>query len=144
MTPKEFKVAITALAKEIGPRAELWASIGIEGDHPLTASVYPTGMCGSAGCAFRVEADDFDELIVTLRTKWAEHKDRYHAEMVRKMALEIIRLTAEHGECTDAALRAVFNPGDVAFFGPDAIADANKIASNGPFSITAVKGANAA
>ena len=144
MTPKEIRAAGLAFAREIGPRADIYISVNSSGwEKALGAAVYPTGVGHDA--AIRVEADDWAELFDVLRAKWSECSERRHRETVRTMALEIIRLTADQGECTDAALRAgEFDAADVARYAAEAVADANAIASNGPFAIVPAAKANAA
>lgn len=80
---------------------------------------------------------------ITVRAKHAETRDAHDATAIRAMALKIIELTADHGECTDAALRQHFDAGDVARLGDRAAADANEIAAGGPFAIVALGGSNA-
>lgn len=106
--------------------------------------LYPDGLCHNRGYV-SADADTFEELLAAIKALWAESADRYHAERVRKMALAIIRITAEQGICTDAALRAgEFSDSELKRYAEEAIADANEIASNGPFSIARIAGANAA
>jgi hypothetical protein len=76
--------------------------------------------------------------------KWEEYRERFAQTVTRKMALAIIRLTDEFGECTDAALRDEFDAGQVAAYSAEACALANTMAAKGPFTIIAVAGANAA
>jgi len=60
------------------------------------------------------------------------------------MALAIIRITADTGGCSDAALRADgFDDAEIARLGGDAVGTADAVASNGPFSIVAVAQSNA-
>ena len=144
MTPMEIKTALSQMAREIGPRADVTVMITSSNrDKPLYAVVYPDSV--ERDSALSVRAHDWPALLAELRSKWDERSAEYSRKTIRKMALEIIRITAELGECTDAALRAgEFGPGEVAQFGEEAIADANTIASNGPFAIVSVANANAA
>jgi hypothetical protein len=150
MTPKEYKKAVSDLAASIGLRAVIYTSLDSDyGDFKkdciFEAAIYPRGIGSAERCALRVAAADLDELFEKLTAGWAECSARYRAETVRKMALRIINLTAENGECTDAALRGdVFSAGDVKMFGAEACEEANRIAAKGPFSIVSIKGANAA
>jgi hypothetical protein len=151
MTPERFHSEIVKLQREIGLRAEIFVSFDTTyfnkatAENILNASVYPRGMGGKEECAFRSTARNFEDLLEKIETKWAECSARHRAEIIRKMALRIINLTAEHGECTDAALRGdVFSAGDISMYGVEACEEANRIAAKGPFSIIAIKGANAA
>lgn len=149
MTPSQLKTAILALQKEIGPRAEIYVSLNTASwrsdEGSLFASVYPRGLSSSEEMAFQVSADEGEDLLKKLRDGWAQHSARHRAELIRKMALRIINITAENGECTDAALRGeVFTEADVRLYGDDACEEANRIAARGPFSIITIRGANAA
>jgi hypothetical protein len=110
------------------------------------ASLFSRGIGGVGGSQdFRVDGDTFAELHNALTTKWAEYEAKHRAETIRRMALAIIRITAELGECTDAALRncGEFDPGQIKSYGEQACNDANDIAGRGPFSIIVKGGANA-
>jgi hypothetical protein len=144
MTPKQAKAEFLAFRREVGPRAELYATVEMDGGHnALYCSIYPSGM-GAHDLMFRVKADDWPELIAEARAKWAEHKDRHRAQSINKMALEIIRITHAFGSCTEAQLRGTkFTAEDIAAYGAEACSEANKMAANGPFSIAPAAGANA-
>lgn len=136
MTPREFQTALRSLSKEIGAQAEIFASISLGGHRapPLAGHVYVNGMCH--GSTFSEEAETFDDLLQKLTAKWASHKDEHEKQFVRKLALRIIEITAEIGECTDAALRGRdFSTEDVIRYGERACAEANDIAGKGPFKL---------
>lgn len=140
----EVVVAARAFSKEVGPEAYLHLSFNVSDRYgrrtaALTLSVYPDGI--SKQSAFSVSGEDYAEIIETARAKWSEFSDTHAARTVREMALAIIRITADMGECTDAALRQEFDAAKVARFGGRAIADANEIASNGPFEIVSLSAA---
>ena len=145
MEAKFLSEEIRKLAKEVGPRA--YVSAGLSSDAfdrktPIHGSIYPRGICGNS--AVSINAATWDELLLRLRSEWAKHNDEYRRSTIRKMALEIIHLTAE-GNCTDSALRGdKFSPEEVAEYGAEACEQANQIASNGPFEIKTVSRANAA
>ena len=145
MTPAEVKAELVALKAEMGSRANASASIDASphrGRQNIFLHAYPHGY---AGKSISVWADDWADGLRQLRAIWEEAAERLRAEHVRKMALAIIRITAEQGVCTNAALRAdEFNDDDVERYGTAAVEDANGIAANGPFSITRLAGANAA
>lgn len=144
LTPSEARDAFRALQTEIGSGC-IYVSLNATARAPrpaLNASVYgPRGVVGEM--RFSVSADTFAELIEAVRAKHAETRDAHDATAIRAMALKIIELTADHGECTDAALRQHFDAGDVARLGDRAAADANEIAAGGPFAIVALGGSNA-
>lgn len=146
MTPQEAIAEFKSFTKEIGPKADIGISLNLDGfpDRGVfLISIWADGLL--AGATFRLTADTLDELLLKARAKWAEFKAEHRVSRIREMALEIIRITAEHGVCTDAALRAgKFSDAEVTDLGPDACTDATEIASNGPFSITPLAKANAA
>lgn len=141
MTPTEIKNEVCRLAEEIGDKAHVHVSIGGMHGLALYAAIYPDGL--GRGSQLSVCADDWQELFDKLRAGWAERCADYRRETIRRMALEIIRITADQGVCTDAALRAgEFSADEVSRYGEEACRDANEIAGKGPFSITTVAGAN--
>jgi hypothetical protein len=147
MTPQEFKTALQAFRKEVGPRAEVWAQISCHPDHDdksvLYGSIYPEGICNNNGY-LKVFGDDFASLLSALKDGWAKQKNIHRARTIRKMALEIIKTTADLSECTDASLRSAgFTSDEIAQYGSLACGDANTIAGKGPFRIK-VKGSNGA
>lgn len=146
MTPKEMQIAVDQFRHEIGPNAEI--SVFIEdhiiNEHPIYAIIYPHGICRSDEGRVRITAPDFEEALLKMRAAWAEHSAQFRGKAIRSMALAIIRITAEQGHCTDAALRQEFKNGEVESYGPDAVKDANEIADKGPFAIVTLGGANGA
>lgn len=145
MDPIAIYDEIDALAKEIGG-ARIFVSVSRDNHKPSSGQIASlhASKPGTAGTLFYVYADDWPALFATARAKWAEVREEKIGRIVKEMALAIIRITAELGECSDAALRAEFDAADVAAFGDDACAKADEMASNGPFSITRLAGANAA
>jgi hypothetical protein len=72
------------------------------------------------------------------------HAEDHHGKTIHNMALKIISLTSQYGQCTDAGLRAYFDSPMVERWGKEACVQANIMSSKGPFEITMVRGANAA
>tara|TARA_R110002074_G_C12558458_1_gene667652 strand:+ start:39367 stop:39807 length:441 start_codon:yes stop_codon:yes gene_type:complete len=146
MTPQEAVAAFDTLERRIGSDAGVFVSLNCgryKSEGAVSVSVRPYGWQSQEN--FSVFADDFADLLAKTTAKWDEIKAEHRARRIRKMALEIIRITAEHGVCTDAALRAgKFSDAEVTDLGPDACTDATEIASNGPLSITPLAKANAA
>lgn len=145
MSARDFAKAINLFEKKIGPRANVSCFVVGNGDGlPLYAAVYATGNY-SSGAEFSVQAETFAELFAAVGAKWTEYEEAHRSRTIRKMALAVIRITAELGECTDAALRncGEFDPGQIKSYGEQACADANDIAGRGPFSIVVKGGANA-
>lgn len=143
MTPKEMQEAARALEAKVGKNCCVSIMLNTDSRPPCHGSVYPDGLV--KGSAFNKSADDWPELFAALNAKWDEYVETHRARKIRDMALAIIRITAEHGACSDAALRAnTFTADDVGRYGEEACAEADAMAANGPFSIVQVGTANAA
>ena len=146
MNATEAHKAMLTLKDAIGKNATVYIHMGVysyKTEKPLTVILNPSSALEDDRISF--QAADFDEAVETANIKWAEYSEKHGLRMVREMALAIIRITAEQGECTNAALRSdKFSNEDVIKFGERACIDATKIANNGPFSIVTLAGANAA
>lgn len=145
MNATAMKVEFRKFSDSIGKSA--WVSVSLThdisiADGAFSCAVYPKGVTRNQ--AFMVFADDLSALLDKALAKWAEHAAEYRRQMVRKMALAVIRITAECGQCTDAALRQQFAEEDVEALSADAVTDANTIAGNGPFSVVALPRGNGA
>ncbi|MDO9416993.1 hypothetical protein [Pararhizobium sp.] len=143
---KEIREACSALAAKVGAKA--YVSLSVSNQYEVFASLYTKGITQNMGdaSAFSLTAngsDDPFELLEKLEHLWVAESDKRGVRLIEEMALEIIRLTAEFGSCTDAALRAKYGE-NVAKHSSAAIAKANEMASNGPFSIEVMAGRNAA
>ena len=133
MTVAEVQAELAELAKEFGPKAEFFSNVyaGL-----IVLFVYPDGITSDRIIRASSSADDFAPLFVELRAKWAASRERYDAETIRNMAMEIIRITADRGQCDAFALRAgKFSQHDIDAYGERAVVDANAIAAGGPFAI---------
>jgi hypothetical protein len=141
MTPQEIHAELTAIAKSVGPKAEVY--VGMDSDDAFVrVTCYPFGIGRDERHGVRLES--FEEAFAAMREKLVEVRAAYAAKVTRAIALAIIQQTMDFGECTDAALRAQFPPGEVEAYGPAAIEEANKLSENRPFRIVATAGANAA
>lgn len=146
LTLTEAREALNALQREIGAKCYIHAGLNMkrrrgERHGPnLYAQIYPQDMLGKVSLA--ASGDTWAALVADCRRAWEEHSDTHAANTIRDMALAIIRITADLGECTNAALRAEFDTADVARFGERACAKANEMAANGLFSIVSLAGAN--
>lgn len=140
-TLTEAVVAFRAFARSISPKAQCSVSLNTNyGVKAIHALVKPGGY--EDDTTFFLHADTFRDLLEQCEAKWAEHSDLFAVNVVRKMALAIISITADQGECSDAALRAEFDAGEITRYGARACAQATEMASNGPFSIVSLSGAN--
>ncbi len=149
LTAHDALKAFNKLATKVGPKAEF--SIYLNNRHyvslpkdegALKAALSSTGSY-SSGSLFCCDADTWEDLLKIAETKWEEHCDEHRRRTILDMAVAIIRITDEHGRCSDQMLRVEFAPGDVKRFGSDACAKANEMAGRGPFSIVETVGANA-
>lgn len=102
---------------------------------PLFWAIYPAAMPTKS---LTGHAETWREAVEAMRQAWTNFQDQHSASMIRKMALKIITITADTGSCSAAALRMgnEFTDQQITQHGPAACEEANKLASNGPFSIT--------
>lgn len=136
------------LKADIGEECYLSASLNIDmgwrSEEPVYLNIYPMGIIGTVP-SFNVFADTWENLVAAAKAEWQTRCAEFNKKTVREMALAIIRITAELGHCTDAALRgAKFSNNQIKQFSQAATEDANQIASNGPFSIIAADKSNEA
>lgn len=106
----------------------------------LQAHVSPLGV--TARDSFFVFGNTWRELIANVRDEWTKRADLTAANTIRAMALKIIAITADRGECTDSALRADFDSRDVLRYAEAAAEQANELAAGGPFTVVKMSGAN--
>ena len=147
MTPQEIKAELRKLREEAGINAYVDVTVKADeycGDELVSGVLYPFGVGSSDEGYIRVTASDFPEALQNLRKEWDSRKVAHHAEMVKKMALAIIRITTDRGECTEAALRHEFDAGQVRSCADDACKLADEMAGRGPFKVKRARGANAA
>lgn len=137
----EARAAFKAFTANVGPKCT--CSVHLQSNAQvldLEAYFQPTGQYQDG--FFILTGNTFREVLAACETKWSEVEGNHAVKTIREMALKIISLTADHGECTDAALRAEFDAVDVAQYGERACTQATEMASNGPFSIVKLSGAN--
>jgi hypothetical protein len=144
MTPVEIKTALADICAEGSKNAYISVSIAVSGtrdDSEVVASFYPDDLTG--GHCISARGEGFEEAIARLRVKWDTAKDLADKKIIRKMALAIIEVTGDQGECSDAALRgAGFHQPQIDRIGFLACAEATRLAARGPFSIVSTVGAN--
>lgn len=138
LTFAEASEAIHAICRGIGESA--YTTAFLDGSK-MRAILRPLGWHDKREVP--ASGNTFRELVDNLRAAWAEASDSHEAQTVREMALEIIRITADLGACTDAALRQKFPAQDVTRYSERACEEANDIAGRGPFSIVTMGGSNA-
>src|SRR5690606_29705401 len=105
MTPAEIKDRIEAIAKSIGPKAyvSIIVSTGYDTHGLVTASLWPEDLTGEHHVTAR--ADTFAKALDKLEAAWAGARDLADKNTIRKMALAVIEITGDQGQCSDAALR---------------------------------------
>lgn len=149
ITIAEAQTEIDALAKYIGPSADLHLSLSPKKSYekpilPIYFAVYADGM-GCGGPSFSIRASTLREALAFARSKWEEFAEEHFRRTISAMALEIIRLTDANGEATDAALRAAkFSSEDVVRYGARAAERATEMADRGPFTLKTLGGDNGA
>ena len=142
MTPLEAQKRLKAFRARVGGNSDVFVCVE-SADAPLSAAVYPDGV--GRNCALRVKGVTFESLFEQLDAQWDEYAAKHRASKLRRMALRIIEATAERGQCDDMLLRdAGFTQSEITALGEEACAEADRMASNGPFKITRMVGSNAA
>lgn len=134
------------IAEKISPKAAVHISVDSRRskNEMVFCSLYPRGMVGR-GEPLVSRSDNWGDALKKVEELWHETAERYNAERLQAMALKIIELTSCHGTCTDRDLRmAGFDQTDIEHYGEAACDKANEMADLGPFTITALSGANAA
>jgi hypothetical protein len=144
MTPTEIKSALEEIRAEGSAMAYISLSVSISYHNSgsvISASFYPDDITGQH--KIHAKGDSFAEAIENLRAKWNEEKSLANRNAIRKMALAIIEITTDRGECSDAALRgAGFHQVQIDRIGLLACDEATRLAAGGPFSIRQTAGAN--
>lgn len=146
MTPQEINTECRAILDGLDTCAKIFVNVSDSpiSKEPAQITLYPRGMGYGGETSVSVSAVTFEEAFASLRAKWAEVRADHDHETLRRMALRIIRITDEQGECTDAALRQHFDPNEIKRLGSEALTLADKMAAGGPFTIVATRGQNAA
>lgn len=138
----QIKQQIKDLCKEVGPEAYVSLSISQYCEHVVDAVLYPFGVGRNNEGYVRTGGETLETALAALKAQWIERAVLHRKETLRKMALQIIGITADTGACTDAALHQHFDAGQVAALSAEACALANEMAGNGPFSVVAVPRSN--
>lgn len=145
LSPQEVYDAFAELRRQMGARAYVSAGLDLgrcqRDKVTFSAHLWPKDLTGS-GPQLSASGSSWRELVENARAAWEAHTGLHAANTIREMALKIIAITADLGECTDSALRAEFDAADVARFGDQACEAATAMASNGPFSIVRLSSAN--
>lgn len=145
MTPIEARKFCREFEAFIGPRSKVWMSVSDKAHgSALDVSIYTQWPGRDAEVNFH--ADDFDEACSRVRSEWDKHKADLIADKIKRLAIEIIKITDAKGVCMEADLRCLyhFSDADVSEHGAAAVDVANRMAGRGPFSIVKTPGGNGA
>ncbi len=142
-TLKDVGKFMSEFRRAVGTNCDVYASVNSDGTCEFSA--YLMGIGRSSEGTIRTEHKaTWAEASAELLHQWEAQRANHRSVKLRKMAVEIIQITADQGECTDRALRLNFDQAEIDAFGPDAAALATEMAGNGPFSIVTTAKANAA
>lgn len=148
LSPAEIVAAIRTLGLEVGPRAYCSVSISTSSDSrgSVMGVCYPDGMGYDKNRPqFYVYADTFRDVVAKLTEGWCERSEIYRADTIKKMAVTIITITYDIGECSDNALRGSgFDASEVKRFSAAACELANTMAERGPFTVLTLDNSNEA
>ncbi len=147
LTGTEARAAAIALRADIGPDSDIHVSL-CDGKYG-TKECWYLGVYAERsshhGPTFSLRGDLLRDLFAQAREKWDELREEHYRRTISAMALEIIRLTDENGEATDAALRSAGYDGDlVRIYGKRAAERATEMAGRGPFTLKTLGGDNGA
>jgi len=135
LTLTEARERMKALRATVGPKADVYCRLN-EGGELITVTVCPFGIVGQGGATLHGKGNTLREAFDAAEAEWAARRSTYVAATIKKMALAIIEITQDIGECSTAALRATFSPDEIEAHSADALNLANEMAGNGPFSIS--------
>lgn len=141
-TISELSEALRAFREEMGSKAHVSISLsaGEYASLRVLCIAYPKGVVQDEQLA--AQGDTWMAAIEAARAEWEKRSEARAENTTKALALAIIRLTAEHGSCTDAALRPEFDMNDIARFGEAAVSMANDMSRLAPFAIVTAAGSN--
>ena len=134
---------LTALCDSIGPDATSNVMLMCGTYHrkgELSVGLEPKGYNGKVRLSAQVGS--LEEVVPAITAEWEKHKELHAANTIKSMAIAIIRLTTELGECTDASLRCEFAAMEIDEYGNAAADLATEMGGRGPFRIVRLTGAN--
>lgn len=137
LTTAEALAELKSFVHSIGEAATL--SIALypfnPDSHPVHWVLLPDGY-GEGAWRMTGDTETLGSALAEARARYANEQADREREIIRRLAMTIISITYEHGECTDAALRiAGSSKALIEKFGAAACLVANAIAGSGPFSI---------
>ena len=133
MTAKAVGAHIRALEAMLGDRADIYSECRY-GSARL--SIYPAGITYSGNEREHIDAATWPEAFAAARAWIANHATVHRDNRIRAMALAIIALTDQHGECTRAMLtRREFSGAEVDALKDAACQRASEMSANAPFAV---------
>ena len=132
LTVEDVTLLCAEISKIIGQKSNVYANISP--NVGCSIALYPLGICASQGERF--SGATWSEAFRKAR-KWALTGGVvYSNATIRRMALAVIEITDEHGECTVAALRRQkFDDVEIEAFKEDACQRANEMCQGRPFVV---------
>lgn len=150
-TPASLRADLSAFQKKVGKKASISCGLTFYDAPPICVYLYPWGLASSQKLRglsipdyISISCDLWEEVLPALESKWQEVYGHFEQARTRQLAFHIIEITALKGHCTTAALCAEdFTHEEIEQLESEAIALANEMASNGPFSIEKTPHTNA-
>lgn len=138
MSAADVASAIKCIAAIFGPKAYVSCGVSVSpygAEAQASISVYPEGL-GNSRDGERFRADTWHEALEAART-WALSQGTVQREAaIRRMALLIVDLTDQHGECTEVMLvRKEFSRDQVRELHGVACERAGEMCQGAPFSV---------
>lgn len=126
MHPNELRNLLGALVSPLGRKATAFAMVNV-GEYS-TGKVAVGVSTDGQGATIWGNADTWEAAIAEAREKVAQHLAERSSTIVRRMALTVIEISAEHGCCTEEALlKAGYSKDDVARHGLAACKEAARL-----------------
>lgn len=135
MSVSDLLAECRALASQMGPKAEVRVGVMARyGGNDAMVHIYPDGMARSLGET--AEGKSWPEAFAAAQVWISTHKQVRRNNIIRKMALAVISITDEFGECPEARLRAAdFSRDEISEFHQVACARASEMCASAPFSV---------
>lgn len=138
MTALEIRERVRAIAATLGPKAHVSADVTASRhgwSEAVTVAAYPDDI-GASSTAKHFNADTFEAALAAAEAWAATYAPIRREAAIRKLALDLIDLTDQHGNCTVAMLRGRgHGQDDIDTYRDAACARAGEMSGNAPFAI---------
>lgn len=127
---------------EIGYDAKVTVGLNLDADESIgeyvVGALWPKGTVETKVPAVRASGKNFAEVLQSLKDGWEEAKDQYRRQRIRTMAMLIVNITDGLGACSteDLIKTGQFSEQEVKAYGEEAVSDANRLLTTGPFKIS--------